>query len=87
MIKTTLRMELLFVLLIFPHSSCNNNLNSDFDGDINLPPGFKIETYAGNVGNARSMALSENGILFVGTRQTGGNVYAVLDTNKDFIAD
>jgi len=87
MIKTNIRMELLFVLLIFPHSSCNNNLNSGFDGDINLPPGFKIEIYAGNVSIARSMALSESGILFVGTRQTGGNVYAVLDTNKDFIAD
>jgi glucose/arabinose dehydrogenase len=55
-------------------------------GDIKLPPGFKIEVYADNVPGARSMTLSPNGILFVGTRDVG-NVYAVLDINKDNKAD
>ncbi len=32
------------------------------------------------------MALSPGGVLFVGTRDAG-NVYAVLDTNKDYKAD
>ena len=54
--------------------------------DISLPPGFHIGIYAGNVPNARSMALSPNGTLFVGTRQ-GGTVYAVVDTNQDYQAD
>lgn len=53
---------------------------------ITLPPGFKIDVYAENIENARSMALSPNGILYVGTR-TAGKVYAVLDKDKDHHAD
>ncbi|GAB4330890.1 MAG: sorbosone dehydrogenase family protein [Candidatus Abyssubacteria bacterium] len=53
---------------------------------IKLPPGFEITVYAENVENARSMALSPNGVLFVGTR-SGGSVYAVIDNDKDFRAD
>src|SRR3990170_4282726 len=44
-------------------------------GDIKLPPGFRIATYA-EVPSARSMTLGERGTLFVGTRK--GEVYAVL---------
>ena len=67
---------------------CNSNglPDSGQPGSINLPPGFKIEVYAGNVPGARSMALSKSGILFVGTRGEG-KVYAVIDTNKDYTAD
>src|SRR5262245_43706870 len=46
--------------------------------DIKLPPGFEISIYAGNVPNARSLALSPKGTLFVGTR-TEGKVYAVVN--------
>jgi glucose/arabinose dehydrogenase len=53
---------------------------------IKLPPGFKIELFATGINNARSMALTPNGTLFVGTRKAG-NVYAVLDKNNDFKAD
>ena len=53
---------------------------------IKLPEGFKIEVYADNVENARSMDLSPNGTLFVGTRDKG-DVYAIEDTNKDNKAD
>ena len=53
---------------------------------IKLPSGFEINLYASNVPNARSMVLSPSGILFVGTR-TEGNVYAILDHNKDNKAD
>jgi glucose/arabinose dehydrogenase len=49
---------------------------------IKLPDGFKIEIYADNVVNARSMALSPSGVLFVGTRDKG-NVYALVDKNGD----
>jgi glucose/arabinose dehydrogenase len=55
-------------------------------GDIKLPPGFKIEVFAENVSGARSLSLSPNGVLFVGSRGQG-NVYAVLDRNKDNKAD
>jgi len=53
---------------------------------IKLPQGFSIAVYADNVPNARAMALSPNGTLFVGTR-TEGNVYAVLDNDRDGKAD
>jgi glucose/arabinose dehydrogenase len=53
---------------------------------IKLPEGFRIDYYAKDVDNARSMALSESGILFVGTREED-KVYAVVDENKDGKAD
>jgi glucose/arabinose dehydrogenase len=53
---------------------------------IHLPPGFKIEVYAADVPNARQMALSPKGVLFVGSRSEG-KVYAVVDQNKDGKAD
>src|SRR5882724_4060525 len=45
--------------------------------DIKLPPGFEISVYAGNLPNARSLALSPKGTLFVGTLKEG-KVYAVV---------
>ena len=53
---------------------------------LTLPPGFSIEVYAPDVPNARQMALSPNGTLFVSTRRAG-NVYAVLDDDGDQSAD
>ncbi len=53
---------------------------------IELPPGFKIDLYAEDVPEARSMALSPSGVLFVGTRKSG-RVYAVLDQDGDRRAD
>ena len=52
---------------------------------IKLPPGFKISVYA-EVPNARSLALSPSGILYVGNR-SADKVYAVVDENKDGKAD
>lgn len=52
---------------------------------IKLPRGFTIRVYA-EVDNARSLTLSPNGILFVGNRK-GNKVYAVVDENKDGVAD
>ncbi len=53
---------------------------------IKLPEGFRIDYYAKDVENARSMALSESGVLFVGTREED-KVYAIVDKNKDGKAD
>lgn len=53
---------------------------------IKLQPGFKIEVWAADVPNARSMAISDNGIVFVGNRQEK-NVYALVDENGDGTAD
>jgi glucose/arabinose dehydrogenase len=53
---------------------------------IKLQPGFKIEVWAADIPNARSMAISDNGIVFVGNRQEK-NVYALVDENGDGKAD
>ena len=53
---------------------------------IALPAGFEISLYASNVPNARSLALTPGGVLFVGTR-TAGNLYAIIDSNQDYRAD
>jgi len=53
---------------------------------IDLPPGFRIEVFADQLPEARSMALSENGTLFVGTREQN-EVYALRDANDDGRAD
>ncbi len=52
---------------------------------IKMPPGFEISIYADSVPGARSMALGEDGALFVGTRKK--SLYAVVDTNNDHKAD
>lgn len=53
---------------------------------LHLPDGFTISVYADNLPNARSLALGDNGVVFVGTGAKG-NVYAVQDSNNDGIAD
>ncbi len=53
---------------------------------LNLPDGFKVEVYADGLDGARSMAMGDNGTLFVGTRNEK-TVYAVQDLDKDFKAD
>ena len=49
---------------------------------LQLPEGFTIDVWAAEVPNARSMALSETGMVFVGNRQEN-NVYALVDENGD----
>ncbi|MEO8720610.1 MAG: PQQ-dependent sugar dehydrogenase [Ginsengibacter sp.] len=51
---------------------------------IKMPEGFKIEVYAEAPG-ARSLCLSNNGTVFVGTRNE--KVFAITDKNHDGKAD
>lgn len=53
---------------------------------LTLPKGFTISVYAKDVKNARQMALSDTGVLYVGSRGEG-KVHAVLDNDKDGTAD
>lgn len=93
-------MTLALALIIALHS-CKDNKKEDLKNtaekveldstdlallDLNLPEGFQIEVYARGVDGARSMAMGDNGTLFVGTR-TENNVYAIQDTDGDFKAD
>ena len=53
---------------------------------LQLPVGFSISIFADDVPNARTLALADHGVIFVGTRQQG-DVYAVRDSNGDGVAD
>ena len=53
---------------------------------ISLPPGFTIEVFSTELPEARSLALGEQGTVFVGTRGIG-SVFALQDTNGDWRAD
>ena len=56
--------------------------------EIELPAGFSIDVFAAEVDNARSLAQSPSGTVFVGTgRRGGGVVHAVLDADGDGKAD
>ena len=52
---------------------------------LQLPTGFSIDLYA-RVKNARSMAMSPSGVLYVGNRN-GDQVFAIKDTDGDYKAD
>jgi glucose/arabinose dehydrogenase len=66
---------------------CDRARSQDLPLDsIRLPDGFRISLYA-RVPNARSMAYSPNGVLYVGTREGGGEVYAVTDPDGDGTGD
>jgi glucose/arabinose dehydrogenase len=80
-----LRLPPLFLFLFFV------SLSTSYSGDVSLrhiklPPGFRIDVYAENIQGARSLALSPQGTLFVGTRSEG-NVYALVDNNHDNVVD
>ena len=71
---------LLFLICLFTiYKEAHSN---DILTLINLPNSFSISIYA-NVPNARQMALTPDGILFVGSRSVG-KVYAIQDLNKEF---
>ncbi|WP_435625666.1 PQQ-dependent sugar dehydrogenase [Flagellimonas sp.] len=53
---------------------------------LKLPEGFKVEVYADGIDGARSMAMGNNGTLFVGTRNDK-TVYAIQDRDHDYKAD
>lgn len=53
---------------------------------IELPEGFRIEVYTDQLPEARSMARSGDGTLFVGTREAN-EVYALRDEDDDGRAD
>ena len=71
------------VAIVMPPGGTTGPLPLD---TITLPAGFAIDVYAGNVTGARSMTLSPNGTLFVGSRGPG-NVYAIPDRDGDGRAD
>lgn len=87
----TINKFILLIPLLFILSGCLSLPSLVSEGKtkldiITLPHGFSISFFAENVPGARSMVLSPDGTLFVGTRGKG-NVYAVFDYDKDNKAD
>jgi glucose/arabinose dehydrogenase len=75
------------IILIFGSACHSAGVQSGIYLDaIKLPPGFKISLYSDKLPGARSMVMSPEGILFIGTRKEG-KVYAVTDRNGDQRAD
>jgi glucose/arabinose dehydrogenase len=66
------------------HGASPTAINLD---SLILPENFTISIYSESVPGARSMALGERGTVFVGTRNSNGSVYAVIDDNNDKVAD
>jgi glucose/arabinose dehydrogenase len=62
------------------------NSHQDIIKQLHIPSGFSLSVFADNLPNARSLALGDNGTVFVGTG-TKGAVYAVQDSNGDGVAD
>jgi glucose/arabinose dehydrogenase len=77
------------VMLLLPNEMAGLSVAKSADipfEHIQLPPGFKIDVFATDIPDARSMAMSPDGIIFVGTRKAG-KVYAVIDRNGDYRVD
>jgi hypothetical protein len=53
---------------------------------LQLPAGFTISIFAEQIPNARSLALADKGVVFVGSGKAG-SVYAVQDSDGDGVAD
>ena len=94
--KSTYFIALLTVALCCNNTSTKENIGTELPAIteasaklpldlIKLPKGFSISVYA-EVEDARSMALSPSGTLFVGNRSED-KVYAVKDTDGDKVAD
>ena len=80
---------IIIIFVLFNSCFCAPGF-ADFDKSklktIKLPPGFSITVFATPVPGARSLSLGNKGTVFVGTRSTG-KVYAIIDSNKDYLAD
>ncbi len=63
----------------------------DYLSRIELPEGFSISIYAGGMDDARSLALGDDGTLYVGTRgeqgEPVGKVYAIPNADADAQGD
>lgn len=85
-------MRLMLILAIFAVSiiSCTGAANTENHKgllkNLQAPPGFKLSVFADGLPNARSLALGDRGIIYIGTG-AARNVYAVADSNQDGVAD
>lgn len=85
--KTSIQWVLLFTFLLAIGSCEISQRNGNQTiSKLQLPDGFKAEVFTDNVPNARQLAMGEDGTIYAGSREAG-NVYAIVDNNKDYKAD
>ncbi len=75
-----------FCLFILPLTLVSNAGGLPIN-QIQLPDGFSISVVTDQVKNARQIAMSPVGTIFVGSRNQAKKVYAISDNNKDWQAD
>lgn len=86
-LKISIQWVLLFTFLsIVGSCEISQKNGNQIVSKLQLPDGFKAEIFAANVPNARQLALGEHGTVYAGSREAG-NVYAIVDKNKDYKAD
>jgi glucose/arabinose dehydrogenase len=77
----------IFLLAFYSMSGLAQDAHhSDVLDKLHLPDGFRVSIFAENLPNARSLALGEKGVVYVGTGASG-NIYAVEDSNNDGTTD
>ena len=82
MLFRTVNKVLFFITVVIAGCGSPDHLKGIHLDKVRLPPGFSISLYSAMVPNARSMALSPSGTLFVGSRKKDV-VYALPDRNHD----
>jgi glucose/arabinose dehydrogenase len=86
-VMTIIKAILLVWFLINPYLAvAEPNSHQGILKQLHTPQGFTLSVFADNLPNARSMALGDNGVVFVGTGSEN-SVYAVQDSNNDGVAD
>jgi len=80
------KLSVFLVFVLHACIACARKNPQDVINQLRLPAGFSISVYADNVPQARSLALGDNGVLFVGTG-SDGKVYAVRDQDGDGVAE
>lgn len=76
----------LLSLIIAQNCWAATSAHQDIIKQLRIPQGFVLSIFADSVPNARSMALAEDGTVFVGSGAEG-KVYAVKDSDGDGKAD
>ena len=75
---------ILFLMPCFAYAQQSSH--QDILKQLHVPPGFTLSVFADNLPGARSLALSDDNVVFIGTGAEGV-IYAVQDSNNDGIAD
>jgi len=77
-----LKITLTILLSVVTGTSFARSSPGDVIKQLHIPAGFTLSVYAEQLPNARSLALGDNGIVFVGTGREG-KVYAIQQPGAD----